>query len=356
MSDVTLKNVTKTFDTVTAVDNVDITINEGELFTLLGPSGCGKTTILRMIAGFYYPTSGKVYFGDNDVTYLSANKRNTGMVFQNYALFPHLTVEENIAFGLKIRKTPKKTIKEKVNKVLEQVSLAGFEKRRIDQMSGGQQQRVALARALVIEPTILLLDEPLSNLDAKLREETRWEIRNLQKNLGITTIYVTHDQSEAMAMSDRIAVLNLGKIQQIGTPEEIYHRPANRFVASFIGKTNLIEGIIKGIQEEYIEISIGDEIIRATKENIQKDYKPQIGDKIAVSIRPEVIKESDEKTDNTITGKVVLSEFTGMNFEYQVKYQNFILHVAVPSATSQRKNAGDTITVNLPIDNLFIVR
>jgi iron(III) transport system ATP-binding protein len=234
VASVQLKNITKKFDDVIAVNNISLTIHNGEFFSLLGPSGCGKTTVLRIIAGFYVPTSGEVLFNDKDVSTVPPNKRNTGMVFQNYALFPHMTVFENVAFGLRARKIPKQECRKRVDSALELVDLSGYCKRKVTLLSGGQQQRVALARAIVIEPAILLMDEPLSNLDAKLRRETRDQIRNLQKKLKITTIYVTHDQEEALTLSDRIAVMEKGVCQQMGTPDEIINNPANEFVASFI--------------------------------------------------------------------------------------------------------------------------
>lgn len=234
MASVQLINITKKYDNVTAVDNISIAINNGEFFSLLGPSGCGKTTVLRMIAGFCIPTSGDIFFNDKNVSVLPPNKRNTGMVFQNYALFPHLSVFENVAFGLRARKVPAQERKERVRKALELVNLSGFEERKVTQLSGGQQQRVALARAIVIEPEILLMDEPLSNLDAKLRRETRDQLQKLQRELKITTIYVTHDQEEALTLSDRMAILNKGVCQQIGAPDEIRQKPANDFVVSFL--------------------------------------------------------------------------------------------------------------------------
>ena len=236
MVKVTLDNVSKFFGEVTAASKMNLTINDGEFFTFLGPSGCGKTTSMRMIAGLEFPSEGKIYYDGKDVTQLPSFKRNTGMVFQNYALWPHMKVNENIAYGLEVRKTPKEEIDRKVKETLNLVGLAGMGDRFPNQLSGGQQQRVALARVLVIEPDILLLDEPLSNLDAKLRVEMREEIKDIQKKLGITTIYVTHDQEEAMAVSDRIAIQNYGKIMQVGTPKEIYDKPDNLFIATFIGK------------------------------------------------------------------------------------------------------------------------
>ena len=246
MSSITLRNITKQFGRTSAVDGIDLTIPSGDLFFLLGPSGCGKTTLLRMIAGFIEPTAGQVVFGEKDVTALPPNKRNTGMVFQSYALWPHMSVAENVAYGLKIRKLDKPARDRKVAKALESVRMAEYADRKPNQLSGGQQQRVALARALVIEPTVLLLDEPLSNLDAKLRLEMRSEIRRLCTETGITTVYVTHDQKEALSMADGVAVLKDGAVQQVGPPRELYERPRSRFVADFLGETNFIAGTIAG--------------------------------------------------------------------------------------------------------------
>ncbi len=229
---------------VIAVNDVSLYIEPGELVTLLGPSGCGKTTALRMVAGFEMPTSGKVLIGDRDVTNTPPNSRNTAMVFQSYALFPHMTVRENIGYGLRFRNIAKPDAEQKVEHIMELVGLSGFGDRSPNQLSGGQQQRVALARALVVEPRVLLFDEPLSNLDAKLREQMRGEIRRIQKNLSITAVYVTHDQNEAMSISDRVVVMRDGQIEQVGTPEEIYAKPATRFVADFVGKVNFVPVMI----------------------------------------------------------------------------------------------------------------
>lgn len=244
---VTLDSLTKVFigpekQQVVAADNVTLTISPGELVTFLGPSGCGKTTTLRMVAGFENPTSGRVFIGDRDVTSLPPNNRDTAMVFQSYALFPHMTVGENVAYGLRFRDVTKQEKQDRVKRIMDLVGLTGFESRQPGQLSGGQQQRVALARALVVEPQVLLFDEPLSNLDAKLREQMREEIRRIQTSLSITAIYVTHDQSEAMAISDRIVVMNQGRIEQMGTPSEVYSQPSSKFVADFIGRVNFLRG------------------------------------------------------------------------------------------------------------------
>jgi putative spermidine/putrescine transport system ATP-binding protein len=237
-----LDDISKSYDgRVRAVDQVSLDVRPGEFFSLLGPSGCGKTTTLRMIAGFETVDTGRILVGDRDVTDVPVHRREMGMVFQSYALFPHRTVAENVAFGLRMRKVPKPEIEERVRAALAMVALTGLEDRRPGQLSGGQQQRVALARAIVIRPPVLLCDEPLGALDRKLRQQMQFELKQLQKDLGVTLVFVTHDQEEALAMSDRIAVMNAGRIEQIGTPEDIYDRPRTRFVADFIGEINLID-------------------------------------------------------------------------------------------------------------------
>ena len=243
---VTLTNLIKTYGEMRAVDNVSIGIRDGELLALLGPSGCGKTTTLRVIAGFVEPDSGTVHFNDRDVTRVPVHKRKVGMVFQGYALFPHLSVAQNVEFGLKVRGWEKPKVVERVKEMLDWVQLGALSERRPRQLSGGQQQRVALARAMAIRPDVLLLDEPFSALDAKLRLQMRTEIRELQQSAGITSVFVTHDQDEAMAIADRIGVMNQGKLEQIGSAEDLYKRPASRFVAGFIGKCNFIEGRVTG--------------------------------------------------------------------------------------------------------------
>lgn len=358
MIDVTLDHIGKTFEQVKGVEDVHVQIKPGEFFTFLGPSGCGKTTTLRMIAGFYYPTEGRILFGNNDVTTVPPHKRNTGMVFQNYALFPHLTVFENIAFGLQVRKKSKAQIKEKVEMVQKQVHLEEYGNRRIDQLSGGQQQRVALARALVIEPQILLLDEPLSNLDAKLREETRVEIKRLQLELGITTIYVTHDQAEAMAMSDRIMVMQRGVVQQIGNPEEIYNRPINRFVASFIGETNLWEGIIEKVDREEVFIRISPELSLCGLIRNASPCDLQVGEKVSISIRPEAIREAtmnQQNQPNLVTGKVTLSEFTGVSVNYVTQVGSHQLKAMFVNQGSRVRLRGEDISFLLPKESVYFV-
>ncbi|BFT72445.1 ABC transporter ATP-binding protein [Paenibacillus sp. P36] len=359
MIDVALEHVSKEFGKVKGVQNVDIRIKPGEFFTFLGPSGCGKTTTLRMIAGFYYPSAGRIVFGHEDVTVLPPNKRNTGMVFQNYALFPHLTVFENVAFGLEVRKKSKAEITEKVERALNQVHLGDFGHRRIDQLSGGQQQRVALARALVIEPKILLLDEPLSNLDAKLREETRLEIKRLQMELGITTIYVTHDQAEAMSMSDRIMVMHGGVVQQIGTPEEVYHRPVNRFVASFIGESNLWEGVIEEIRGEEIKIRVAPSLVlTALARNCSPNTTLTVGTKMTVSIRPESVREAlpeEQLQANAVVGKVLISEFTGISVNYLLQVQALSLKAMFVNHKTHVQQRGDELSIYIPKESVYLL-
>ncbi|NMA62183.1 MAG: ABC transporter ATP-binding protein [Firmicutes bacterium] len=281
MSTITIKNVTKAFGDVVVLKEFDEVFGDKEFVTLLGPSGCGKTTMLRMIAGFEKPTTGEIHIGDrvvsSDKTFVPPEKRGIGMVFQSYAVWPHMTVYDNVAYPLKIAKIPKAEIKNKVESILGVVHLSQYASRYPSQLSGGQQQRVALGRALVAEPKVLLLDEPLSNLDAKLRESMRFEIKEIQKNFGITVVYVTHDQTEAMAMSDRIIVINRGVIQQVGTPTEIYQKPANQFVADFVGKVNFLKGEVK---EGHIELVGLDQSI---------PYDGVYKGKVVVAIRPENI-------------------------------------------------------------------
>ncbi len=360
MSSVNLSNITKKFGDFTAVKELDLIINEGEFFTFLGPSGCGKTTTLRIIAGFYYPSKGKVKFNDRDMTTVSPEKRNTGMVFQNYALFPHMTVFENVAFGLKVRKTKKPEIKRRVEDVLEKVYLKQFIDRQVSQLSGGQQQRVALARALVIEPDILLLDEPLSNLDARLRDEMRNEILRLQREYGITTVYVTHDQVEALSMSDRIAVFNAGKCQQIGSPTEIYNQPVNDFVAEFIGETNLFDVELESDEPEKLRF-----FNSSLDTNIYVDNTPkqiaacQENDQLRMSIRPEAIdvKKTVSENENTIQGKVKMVQFTGEAVHTFIELNENITLKATDlnRGPSTYLNEGEEVYVRLPSEQIRIV-
>lgn len=310
MVEVYVENITKKFGNVIAINNVTQKFADKALSSIVGPSGCGKTTLLRVIAGLYDPDEGKVYIGGEDVTLKPTFKREVGLVFQDYALFPHMTVYENIAYGLKIKKLPKREIDKKVKEALEFVKLPGMEKRYPHQLSGGQQQRVALARTLVIEPKVLLLDEPLSNLDAQLRIAVRGELKQIQKQLGITTIYVTHDQIEAMSISDYIAIMKDGKIIQVGTPIEIYRRPKNEFVANFIGQCNFLDGKIINLEDSKAIIETPEGEIKA----FIPDESFKNGDSVTVVLRPEYIelkplKESGDKS--MIKGKVRVSLYQG---------------------------------------------
>ena len=320
MVEVRLEGVTKRFGRVTAVDHVTLRIPHGVIFTLLGPSGCGKTTTLRIIAGFEYPDEGRVYFGDEDVTDKKPYERNTAMVFQNYALWPHMTVFENVAFGLRIRKLPKEEVERRVRWALELVGLSGLEDRYPLQLSGGQQQRVALARALVVEPSVLLLDEPLSNLDAKLRLKMREEILRLQRKLGITAVYVTHDQEEAMSISDFIAVMNRGRVLQVGHPKEIYNNPANLFVATFIGRSTYLTGTVTNVEDGWVTIdSQGIQV----KARLAPGKRLEKGSRAIVIMRPEdftLTRETPE--DNVFQGTVEMAMFIGSFTQVTLRLDN----------------------------------
>ena len=308
-NEVIIKNAVKRYGDFTALHGVSLNIEKGEFFTLLGPSGCGKTTLLRMIAGFNSIEGGDFYFGENRINDVPAHKRDIGMVFQNYAIFPHLTVEENVAYGLKARKVDKKEIDRRVKEALELVQIAPLATRKPSELSGGQQQRVALARAFVIEPSVLLMDEPLSNLDAKLRVQMRSIIKKLQRRLGITTIYVTHDQEEALAISDRIAVMNQGRVMQVGTPSEIYAKPENPFVAGFIGVSNFLNCDVTQCEGGMAKVSIKGEL------DIDVPVRKNYTGKAQLSARPEQLFFSE----TGMPGKVMFSTFLGDFIEYEVE-------------------------------------
>jgi iron(III) transport system ATP-binding protein len=315
MISIRIQNLTKRFGTTVALRNLDLVIEPGELFFLLGPSGCGKTTLLRSMAGFYIPEEGKILFGDEDVTRLEPHKRNTGMMFQSYALWPHMTVAENVAFGLEERKVPRDEIKRRVAEALVSVRMDAYAARKPNQLSGGQQQRVALARALVIRPRCLLLDEPLSNLDAKLRLEMRTEIRRVCKEFKLTTVYVTHDQKEALSISDRMAILEGGNILQVGSPREVYRRPKRKTVAHFIGETDFIAGRVLGAEGEFtvVETDIG----RFHGVLGDPAVKPSAGDAVTLSVRPECWTLGREaRPHNTVRGRIGDAVYLGEVAQY----------------------------------------
>jgi len=307
---------------VLAVDHISLDVRKGELVTLLGPSGCGKTTTLRLIAGFETPTEGRIYIGGRVVNDIPPNKRQIAMVFQNYALFPHLNVWENIAFGLRAEKRPDREIRERVQGILELTGLEGLERRMPGELSGGQQQRVALARALVKEPGVLLLDEPLSNLDANLRAYMRGEIRRIQQQLSITSVYVTHDQIEAMSLSDRIAIMNQGRIEQVGTPEEIYERPLTEFVAKFMGKVNLLGGRVIGSSGSSLIV----DVLNLEMELPLQGGRFKNGDPVLIVLRPEAVKLCATAKGN-LTGTVRRCSYLGSFTEYEIELQEGTIHV-----------------------------
>ena len=306
---VIIKNAVKRYGDFTAVNGISLNIEQGEFFTLLGPSGCGKTTLLRMIAGFNTVDGGEICFDEQVINNLPAHKRDIGMVFQNYAIFPHLNVADNVAYGLKARKVPKEQIIPRVDEALRMVQIDQLKARQPNELSGGQQQRVALARAFVIEPGVLLMDEPLSNLDAKLRVQMRTTIKKLQRRLGITTVYVTHDQEEALAISDRIAVMNQGNIMQIGKPEEIYRKPANPFVANFIGVSNFIDCTVDGQDPASATVHLHD------GHSFQMPLRKPYSGEVILSARPEQLFFSEQG----LSGKVNMSTFLGDFIQYEVE-------------------------------------
>ena len=314
---VTIQGVVKRFGAATAVDAVDLTVADGELFTLLGPSGCGKTTLLRLLAGFYQPDSGTIRFGDRVVNGLAPYERRIGMVFQNYALWPHMTVAENVGYGLRLRRLRGEDLARRLQEGLRKVNLIGFEARYPGQLSGGQQQRVALARALVLNPDILLLDEPLSNLDAKIRIQVRAEIRRLQRELAITTIYVTHDQEEALSLSDRVAVMRDGRVLQVGPPRDLYERPRTRFVADFVGTNNLVPGEVESRGAEG-----GDMVVRTALGPLRAIANGAVSARCVLAVRPENVAlgaAAATGEGNRVAGRVSLVSYLGSTVRYDVE-------------------------------------
>jgi iron(III) transport system ATP-binding protein len=357
MPEITVEGLVKAFGDQRALDHVDFTVRDGELFTLLGPSGCGKSTTLMSVAGFQQPEEGRIRVGEQAVfdaehrISLPAEHRNLGIVFQSYAVWPHMTVYENLAFPLKVRRLKRAEIRARIMQTLELVEMTPYEKRYPHELSGGQQQRVALARALVYSPAVLLLDEPFSNLDAKLRIRARSWVKDLQHKLGLTTIFVTHDQDEALSMSDRVAVMSAGEIQQIGSPEDVYHRPANRFVAEFVGRVNLIEGVIAGVDGGQAVLDVDGSrrlTVRATK-------GARVSDRVTVVIRPEamtLLSNGDQSVNgtNTWNADVHSTAFLGDHYEYELQAGSVRL-----IAQTSRPVDGARVRVHIPGDACSVV-
>lgn len=325
------------------LENLNLSVKKGELVSLLGPSGCGKTTTLRVVAGFIQPSKGEFLLGDEEYTNIPIHNRNFGLVFQSYALFPHLNVFENVAFGLKMKKMSKKEIEKKVEKMLEVVDMTSFSKRYPKELSGGQRQRVAIARALVIEPKLLLLDEPLSNLDAKLRLKMRVEIRKLQQELGITTLFVTHDQEECFSISDRVAVLNKGVIEQFDKPEEIYSNPATEFVARFVGFENFFE--LQKVEERKYK-TVDNIILNVERANKEKEI-------VKGTIRPDDIKIATDEKENLIDGIIDIRTFLGKSYQYNIRTQLGVLVVNDESGNLYQK--GEKVELYLAADKIVLV-
>ena len=340
---ITIDHVDKFYGSFQAIKDVSLSIKEGEFFTLLGPSGCGKTTLLRMIAGFNTIEKGEIRFGDTVINHVPTYKRNIGMVFQSYAIFPHLTVQQNVAYGLKARKVPKDELNARVEKAMKLTQIDQFAKRQPQQLSGGQQQRVALSRAIVIEPDLLLMDEPLSNLDAKLRVEMRTAIREIQRELNITTIYVTHDQEEALAVSDRIAVMNMGVVEQVGKPYDIYAHPTNTFVANFIGTSNFLDGEtdqggVKVLGQNHIDCKLN------------RAYTGPV----RVSVRPEHI-ELEDPMPGAINGEIKIATFLGDFINYEVRLANgqIIQANQYVHLNPRMRELGEKVSVNVERSTVF---
>lgn len=356
MTSLRLTNIRKTFDQTVAVEDVSIEVSSGSLFFLLGSSGCGKTTILRMIAGFVRPTAGRIFFGDRDATELSPEKRNAGMVFQSYALWPHMTVSQNVGFGLDVRRMPSAEKKSRIGESLELVRMSQYANRLPNQLSGGQQQRVALARAIAFRPDLLLLDEPLSNLDAKLRLEMRSEIRRISHELRITMIYVTHDQHEALSLADQIAVMSAGKIEQLGAPRDIYQRPRTRFVAEFIGETNFVPGEIQGVRDSsgFAEVRTPIATMRALVPSTKK-----VGDRITLSIRPEAITidhlsavSNPQSYATIVLGKCLESTYLGASAQHLVDANGQLIKVFEVNPNSS-SFAGKQVRLSIITDQVI---
>jgi len=355
MAKLQLQNLSHQFGNIRALNQLSLQVDSGKILTLLGPSGCGKTTTIRLIAGLLKPSSGKIIIDEQDITSLPPEKRNIGMVFQSYALFPHLNVFENVAFGLKARGYSTNEIKNKVEKALSLVNLSSYHKRAVFKLSGGEQQRVSVARAVVIEPKLLLLDEPLSNLDAGLREQTRSQLRELIHQLHITTIFVTHDQEEAFAFSDRVALLSEGTLQQIGTAQELYFRPANHFVANFIGKSNIWELPLKSHEEAatVFKLPSGMELCISPKHH----PKLKIGEYYKLLLRPENVQlEETSSTQPLFSAQIISQRFMGANIEFVLKGEGLTVLVLINSSlTCSFHKVGNYINLFLEANSIYII-
>jgi spermidine/putrescine ABC transporter ATP-binding subunit len=353
MSDIMIefRNLTKRYGTLLANDHVNLQIKRGELMTLLGPSGCGKTTALRGLTGYVQPDEGQILIDDKDVTNLPTHQRQLGMVFQNFALFPHMTIWDNVRFPLMIRGVSKQDSEAKVREALQLIRLEGLSDRYPRQLSGGQQQRVGLARALVYRPNVLLLDEPLSNLDAKLREEMRFEIRDLQRRLGITAIYVTHDQQEALALSDRVAIMNNGHIEQVGSPEEIYEHPRSKFVADFIGLSDFIPATVDAFDAQTAHIAVaGTALTTPVVEGLSR------GQKILLFIRPNDVELTPKESgENVLPGTVRQATYLGDRMDYRVQIADGV-DARVQTASGHRYAQGDRVHLHLPVERCRLIR
>jgi spermidine/putrescine ABC transporter ATP-binding subunit len=356
LSDVRFVGVEKAFGNAVALHPLDLTIERGTFFSLLGPSGCGKTTTLRLVAGFEQPTRGQIYIHGQDVTGLPAHKRNFGMVFQSFALFPHMTVAENIGFGLRMRRADRASINGKVARALEMVALGGFGERYPNQLSGGQQQRVALARAIVFEPDVLLLDESLSALDKLLREQMQVELRHLQRRLGTTTIFVTHDQEEALTLSDKVAVMKDGRVLQVGAPRDIYEKPANPFVASFLGASNILSVTVRGRDGYHAVVDVCGAALKVT---IPEGFAVSAGNTIQVSLRPEKIRvASDGPVSATVREIVYRGAQTHLYMEMNSGETNgtpLAAHFANASVTPSAMKPGDVIRLAWDDDSMVVL-
>ena len=352
---ISLQQLSKRFGDTTVLDRIELQIEAGEMFFLLGPSGCGKTTLLRHIAGFYQPDRGSIRFGEQDMTRVPPHRRGTAMMFQSYALWPHLTVAENVAFGLEERRLPRPVISMRVAEALDVVQLVGLGERRIQQLSGGQQQRVALARALVVRPHCLLLDEPLSNLDAQLRLEMRSEIRRVCKEFDLTAVYVTHDQEEALSMADRLAVMSAGRLAQVGTPQEVYRHPVSRMVAGFIGETNLLPARVLGPAEREDLVRVDTESGSWTARITLPGWRPAVGTSVWLSLRPEAIRlGAAAPSENAFSGEVVEAIYLGSTAQYRLRLASGQgLAIAEPNPAGTLRRPGQTVLATTTADDLI---